>query len=186
MQNKSDEALVKLYLSGDEAAFNELYSRYKNLVKFYCRNLYLLGAESEDLIQEGMFGLIKAVNGYKDGAGTFKSYASVCIKTSILNAVKKFAGKKNGPLNESSDIGVLDALGFFYHTPEETIVDKERGDELKLKIYAALTKNEILVLSLYLSGLTYAEIAEKLNKTEKAVDGALFRARKKIINVIGA
>ena len=131
-----------------------------------------------------MFGLIKAVNGYKEGAGSFKTYASVCIKNSVLNAVKKFAGKKNGPLNESSDIGVLDALGFFYHTPEETIVDKERGDELKLKIYAALTKNEILVLSLYLSGLTYAEIAEKLTKTEKAVDSALFRARKKIINDI--
>lgn len=186
MQNKSDEELVKAYLSGDESAFNELYSRYKNLVKFYCRNLFLLGAESEDLIQEGMFGLIKAVSGYKEDAGTFKNYASVCIKTSVLNAVKKFACKKNGPLNESSDMGVLDTLGFFYNTPEEVIVDKERNDELKFKIYSVLTKNEILVLSLYLSGLTYAEIAEKLGKTEKSVDGALFRARKKIINVIGA
>ena len=186
MQNKSDEALVKLYLSGDETAFNELYSRYKNLVKFYCRNLFLLGAESEDLIQEGMMGLIKAVNGYDESAGAFKNYASVCIKTSVLNAVKKFAAKKNGPLNNSADISVLDTLGFFCHTPEEDIVDKERSYELKLKIYAVLTKSEILILSLYLSGLTYAEIAEKTGKTEKAVDSALFRARKKIMNVIGA
>ena len=78
--NRTDEELVFLYQKGETEVFNEIYDRYKNLVKFYSRNLFLLGAESDDLVQEGMLGLIKAVNSYNSDKSSFKTFATLCIK----------------------------------------------------------------------------------------------------------
>ena len=177
----TDEQLVLMYKSGNETAFNEIYSRYKNLVKFYSRNLFLMGADSDDLMQEGMMGLIKAVNGYRDGESSFLTYASHCIKTSLITAVKKYANKKSSPLNNSDSYDVLDKIGFLNPTPEDVVLNSESDKELKLKIYSELSKTEILVLNLYLYGYSYDEIAKNLNKNVKSVDNALSRARKKII-----
>lgn len=177
----TDEQLVLMYKSGNETAFNEIYSRYKNLVKFYSRNLFLMGADSDDLMQEGMMGLIKAVNCYRDGESSFLTYASHCIKTSLITAVKKYANKKSSPLNNSDSYDVLDKIGFLNPTPEDVVLNSESDKELKLKIYSELSKTEILVLNLYLYGYSYDEIAKNLNKNVKSVDNALSRARKKII-----
>ena len=181
----TDEELVLAYKNGNENAFNEIYSRYKNLVKFYSRNLFLLGADNDDLMQEGMLGLIKAVNGYREGESSFLTYASTCIKTSLITAVKKYANKKSSPLNNSDSFDILDKIGFLNPTPEDMVLLAESDKELKLKIYSELSKTEILVLNLYLYGYSYEEIAKNLGKNVKSVDNALTRARKKIISRLG-
>lgn len=181
----TDEELVIEYKKGNENAFNEIYSRYKNLVKFYSRNLFLLGADNDDLMQEGMLGLIKAVNGYREGESSFLTYASTCIKTSLITAVKKYANKKSSPLNNSASFEILDKIGLLNPTPEDVVLLAEDDKELKLKIYSELSKTEILVLNLYLYGYSYDEIAKSLNKNVKSIDNALSRARKKIISRLG-
>ena len=181
----TDEELVLAYKNGNENAFNEIYSRYKNLVKFYSRNLFLLGADNDDLMQEGMLGLIKAVNGYRQGESSFLTYASTCIKTSLITAVKKYANKKSSPLNNSDSFDILDKIGFLNPTPEDMVLLAESDKELKLKIYSELSKTEILVLNLYLYGYSYEEIAKNLGKNVKSVDNALTRVRKKIITRLG-
>ncbi|MBR2323209.1 MAG: sigma-70 family RNA polymerase sigma factor [Clostridia bacterium] len=181
MKNYSDEELIKKYRDGSQDAFNEIYSRYKNLVKYFCRNLYLLGAEEGDLIQEGMLGLIKAVNGYSEGDASFKTYLIACIKSSLVNAVKKYGGLKSSPLNNSIKLETLDEIGLFSPPPEEQIVKKEQSSELSKKIYEYLSKNEKEVLTLYLQGYSYVEISTILGKDTKSVDNALSRCRAKII-----
>lgn len=188
MIGDSDEDLVKRYKSGSQEAFNEIYSRYKDVVKYYGRNLYLLGADSDDLMQEGMMGLMKAANTYDGSKSAFKTYASACIKNCLYSAVKKFASNKNQALNLSDsldDCKIISGFSLFAPTPEDEVINNEKMRELRFKIYSALSKREILVLELYLEGLSYAEIAEKVGKSVKSVDGALTRARKKIRNCIG-
>lgn len=180
----ADEKLVLDYRSGNSAAFDELYARYGKLVKFYSRNLFLLGAENEDLLQEGMFGLIKAVNGYREDSGVkFITYAQACIKSSLINAVKKYSSGKSSPLNNSVSPEILDKTGLFAQTPEDIVLSTERDTELRRRIYDALSKNEIIILNMYLEGLSYSEIAAAINKNIKSVDNALSRARKKIIKL---
>ncbi len=188
MLNKSDETLVKEYKNGDIEAFNEIYSRFKGTVKFFTRNLYLLGADDDDLMQEGMIGLMKACNTYSEDKSSFKTYATVCIKNSLYSAVKKFSSQKNKPLNISDSLDdehILSGLSLFSVTPEDEVINKEKIKELRFKIYSSLSKLEILVLELFLDGLSYNDIALKTGKTVKSIDGALSRARKKIKNCIG-
>ncbi len=185
MVNLSDEELVKAYKQGDETAFNEIYSRYSGLVKYFCRNLFLLGAENEDLMQEGMFGLINAVNKYKEGGTSFLTFATTCIKNSLLTAVKKYSKNNSSVLNNSVPTEILDSMQIFDITPEDIVLSKESSVELKHKIYGALSKSEIIVLNLFLEGLSYSEIALKTEKNVKSVNNALTRARKKIIKCIG-
>ena len=177
----TDEELIKKYRNGDALAFNEIYNRYKGTVRFFARNLYLLGADTEDLIQEGMLGLIEGVNCYKEGESSFKTFANVCIQNKLKSAVKSYAGKNKSPLNNSTSIYNLDELGFFGDNPEEVILQRESGNEIKNKMLNCLSSYEISVLELYLKGLTYEQIALKLQKNLKAIDNALQRARKKII-----
>lgn len=178
--NYTDEQLVELYKKGDANAFNEIYSRYKNTVRYFARNLFLLGADFEDLIQEGMLGLIKAVNLYKNEESSFKTFATLCIKSSLYTAVKKYSGFKFFPLNNSESYDVLDKLGFYGQTPEEIALLKESGNELSSYLNKDLSKNEMDILNLYLCGYSYVEIASKTGKKVKAIDNALQRVRKKI------
>ena len=184
MKNFTDEELVLLYQKGNQEAFNEIYARYKNLVKYFCRNLYLLGAEESDLIQEGMLGLIKGVNGYQKGANTFKTYVTTCIKTSLFTAVKKFAGNKSSPLNNSLNLESLDKLNVFSPPPDEQVFLNEENNYLVKLIKSNLSKFEFKVFKLYLQGYSYLEISEKLQKNQKAIDNALSRCRSKIIKCL--
>ena len=180
---KTDEQLVSLYRKGNSNAFDELYDRYKNLVKFYARNLFLLGAENDDLLQEGMLGFFKAVTAYKEGESSFKTYATLCIKASLNTAVKRYSNNKSKPLNTSAPFEMLDNLGFISITPEQSAIIKESNSELKNKIFSMLSKNEVIVLEYYLQGLSYQEIANKTEKTVKSVENSLARARKKIMSL---
>ena len=185
MKNLSDEQLVLQYKNGNALAFDEIYNRYKSLVKYFCRNLFLIGAESEDMVQEGMLGLFNAVSSYSEGQSSFSTYATVCIKNKLLSAVKKYSNNKNSVLNNTVSTEVLDNLQIFANTPEDFVLFKENGKELKNKLTEQLSKTENKVLKLFLEGLSYEEIAEKTGVKIKSVDNALTRARKKIINFIG-
>ncbi len=179
MINLSDEELVKLYKNGSQDAFTELYSRYKSIVKFHCRKFFWIGTEIEDVIQEGTKGLFNAVQTYKEEVASFKTYASLCIKTAVLTAIKKYNANNTSKLDNIS----LQSLEGFVHlvtTPEEFVLDKESDNEILSKIYKDLSKREKEVLKLYLEGLNYIEIAEKLSIEVKAVDNALVRAKNKI------
>lgn len=185
MKSLTDEQLVELYHQGKEDAFNELYSRYIGLVKYFCRNLYLIGAEEVDLVQEGMLGFIKAVNGFRGGESQFKTYLTACVKSSLFTAVKKYSGLKSSPLNGSVKLETLDGLGVFSPPPEDQILINESGNELTAKIYSNLSKFEKLVLKYYLEGYGYLEIADKTGKDVKSVGNALSRCRNKIIKRLG-
>lgn len=185
MKDYLDEELVVLYREGKEEAFNELYLRYKGLIKYFCRNLYLLGAEEGDLIQEGMLGLIKAVNGYKEGQASFKTYLTTCVKSSLFTAVKRYGGLKSSVLNDSVKLENLDSLGIFFPPPEEAILNEEKTYEVSSKIFSGLSKFEQKILKLYLEGYNYVEIAKFCGKNVKSIDNALSRCRKKIIKRLG-
>ena len=185
MDKLSENNLIALAKSGDEAAREQLFNNYKQLVSAVVRHYFLIGGDQDDLMQEGMLGLIKAVNGYRQGESSFLTYASTCIKTSLITAVKKYANKKSSPLNNSDSFDILDKIGFLNPTPEDMVLLAESDKELKLKIYSELSKTEILVLNLYLYGYSYEEIAKNLGKNVKSVDNALTRVRKKIITRLG-
>ncbi|MBQ3235402.1 MAG: sigma-70 family RNA polymerase sigma factor [Clostridia bacterium] len=185
MKNLSDERLIELYRGGSQDAFNEIYSRYKGLVKYICRNLYLIGAEESDLIQEGMLGLIKAVNGYKAGQASFKTFVTACIKSSLFTAVKRYAGTKSSALNASLKLEDLDGLGLFSPPPEDTILGIESSNELVRQIYDGLSSLEKKVLKYYLEGYGYNEISDLVGKDVKSVGNTLSRCRNKIIKKLG-
>ena len=180
---RSDEQLVLLYRTGDANAFNELYKRYMVTVKFFARNLYLLGADYEDLLQEGMLGLVKAVNSYKEGESSFRTFATLCIKSSLYTAVKKYSANNALPLNNREDISVVDKSNIFSENPEDGFINQEGVNELIKNISDKLSKKENEILKLYLEGLSYDEISKKTNLNFKAIDNALQRARKKIKSI---
>ncbi len=185
MISRTDEELVLLYKKGDANAFNELYLRYMRTVKYFARNLFLLGADYEDLLQEGMLGLIKAVNLYKSEESSFRTFATLCIKSSLYTAVKKYSATSSFPLNNSDPYDILDKIGLTGKTPEEETIKKEGVNELSKLISDNLSKTEMQILTLYLEGLSYEEISKKTSKNLKSIDNALQRARKKIIKCLG-
>lgn len=177
--------LVSMYKNGNALAFDEIYNRYSKTVKYFCRNLFLIGAESEDMMQEGMLGLFNAVSTFNEGQSSFSTYANVCIKNKLISAVKRYSNNKNSVLNNTVSAEVLDGLKIFSNTPEDFVLFKENGRELQNKLKTQLSKTENEVLKLFLEGLSYVEIAEKTGKNVKSVDNSLTRARKKIIKIIG-
>ncbi len=183
MSEHTDIELIALYKGGQDEAFNELYERYKYMIKSCARSFFLVGGDSEDLIQEGVIGLLKAVNSY-NATNAFSTYAYACIKNSLLTAVKKAQSFRNKPLNYSVSI-YSDGLEITPTTdPEEEIIGKESADELIQKINKTLSSFEITVLKLYLEGLSYIEIANKLNKQSKSIDNALQRIKRKISKIL--
>lgn len=180
----ADEELVQLYKSGTADAFNELYKRYKYVIVAASRYFYLSGGDKDDVLQEGLIGLFKAVDGY-NGKSSFKSYAYLCIKHTVLSAVKTASSNKNKPLRDyvsiygtSSDLNRL--LG---GDPEEKVIDDENSSEFMDKLVGKLSKFEREVLDLYLDGLNYSEISTAVGKSEKSIDNALQRIRKKIFKI---
>ena len=183
MNERSDIELIALFKGGQDEAFNELYERYKYMIKSCARSFFLVGGDSEDLMQEGVIGLLKAVNSY-NGANAFSTYAYACIKNSLLSAVKKAQSFRNKPLNYSVSI-YSNGLELTPTTdPEEEFIGKESADELIQKINQNLSSFEITVLKLYFEGLSYVEIATKLNKEAKSIDNALQRIKRKISKIL--
>lgn len=192
LKNLSDDDLQHRAISGDRNAEDFLVEKYSRLVKACARPFFLAGGDSEDLIQEGMLGLIYALRDYNpDGGAAFKTYAELCIKRRLYSAIKTAAGNKHAPLNDylpleassyDGDIPESEAIlhADFRREPEDLLIDKERSDEILSDFSVHLSGLEAEILGLYLKGLSYREIAKKINKPLKSVDNAVQRVRKKL------
>lgn len=193
--NKSsiaDEDLCAQAAKGDRGAEEALVLRYSRSVRVCARPFFLAGGDSEDLIQEGMLGLLSAIREFQPGRGAkFSTFAELCIRRRIISAVKAAAGGKHTPLNNyvSLDPSLFLAdqdfapFGTAYHrqgNPEDVVIHQENLSALEEIIQSRLTSLEVDVLTRYLNGLSYAEIAEEVHRSTKSVDNAVQRIRRKI------
>lgn len=193
----NDEKLLSLSSQGDKIAEEELLQRYKNFVRKRVRAYFLVGADTDDIVQEGMIGLYKAIRDYDPKKNdNFKAFAELCITRQVITAVKTSQRNKHTPLNSYISLNrpVFDneSETTFYDIlaketvsgPEEMIVDAETVEELKSKIYEVLSKFEIQVFDLFLQGCSYIEISEQTDRTPKSIDNALQRIKKKISAIL--
>lgn len=184
----SDDELIIMSRSGDDRAEEILAKRYGKLVRICSRQFFLVGGDGEDLIQEGMLGLLNAIRRYDPaGDASFKTYAERCIRNRLLTAVESANRMKNDPLNRGLSLDVLQGEDeVFSHSdrlsvrcPEDIILEREQVTEMRIAYKRRLSKFESDVLERYLRGLSYAEIAVSMGKTEKSIDNAVQRIRKK-------
>ncbi|HPF54277.1 MAG TPA: RNA polymerase sporulation sigma factor SigH [Clostridia bacterium] len=192
MSDMTDEQLTELTKQHDEAAAEELYHRYFGLVYARARAYYLIGAEQKDLIQEGMVGLFKAVNDYSAERGAFRSFADRCITRQMLTAIKSATRKKHGPLNSYISFSrppvdgelqrsLEEVLTDMYNIdPEDTVIKREALNTVLMRVENELSTYEKQVLQLFVGGSSYAEIAQKLHRSQKSVDNALQRIKHKL------
>lgn len=192
-QDEKDEELVTRSRAGDSLAEEQLLKRYSDVVKREVRFLFLVGAETEDLIQEAMIGLVKAIREFSpEREASFRTYAVTCIRNQIRTAIRDANRKKHHPLNsyvsiyededESGSAGISDRITEEQDNPENIVIRKERLAELEKKMQELLSPLEQRVAALYLEGLSHAKIAEQLGKPERSVNNALTRIRTKLKN----
>ena len=175
----TDNELIALYKKGDVVAFETIYDRYRNLIKAIVRPFFLVGGDSDDLIQEGFLGLLKAVNTYDESKlATFSSFAYTCISSSVKTAVKRDLSKKNLPLNSAISIEGLEIVSI--DDPESQVIRSELSKELSQRLKSELSAFEFKILKLWLGGASYAEISEQIGKPAKSVDNAVQRIKKKL------
>lgn len=188
----TDESLCARAASGDRAAEEALVLRHTRLVRVCARPFFLAGGDSEDLIQEGMLGLLSAIREFRPQKGaSFRTFAEVCVRRRIISVVRSAAGGKHLPLNDSVSLDPslflanqdFTSFGTAYHhqrNPEDVVIHEENLSALEDAIYQGLTRLEAQVLEHYLGGLSYAEIAEEVQRSTKSVDNAVQRIRRKI------
>lgn len=184
----TDEQLLSLARDWQGGAEEALAERYIRLVRVCARPFFLSGGDSEDLLQEGMLGLLSAIRGYDaDKGASFKTYAETCIRNRIQSAIRSAGRKKHAPLNDGLSLDeVLSAeaqsLGtrYFQRSPEEQVLARESEKEFISAYSRCLSKFEARVLSLYLDGLSYEEMANVTERDVKAVDNAVQRIRRKL------
>ena len=188
----ADEALCSLAASGDRIAEEALVMRYNRLVRVCARPYFLAGGDSEDLIQEGMVGLLNAIREYDPGKGSsFRTYAETCIRNRILSAIRAAARDKHTPLNHyvSYETPLLDGNTDSYplsasrqpqQNPEDMLISREERRERLGTLKGQLSGFEAQILDLYLRGLSYVEIASEVDRSPKAVDNAVPRIRRKV------
>lgn len=189
----SDEELVELSSSGDRRAVEIILSRYKNLVKSRAKAYFLAGADHDDIVQEGMIGLFKAVRDFDiTKQPSFRGFAELCVKRQIITAIKASTRQKHIPLNsyvslseplydDNGDRTLSDMLAERVSTnPEDLMLKRENAEILSSEIESKLSTLEKTVLSLYLTGLNYQEIAVQLKRSPKSVDNALQRIKNKL------
>ena len=189
----SDEELIVRYRDGDTDAMDFIFERYKHLVRKKAKAMFLAGGDNDDLIQEGMIGLYKAIRDYHtDREASFATFASMCINRQMITAVAASNRKKNMPLNtyvsydmpaggdEDSDMRLVDILQSQTElNPEKLLIDKEHNRDLKSRLKEVLSTFEQQVLTYYLEGMDYTAIAKKMQKPPNSVDNALQRIRSK-------
>ncbi|MGM0924509.1 MAG: RNA polymerase sporulation sigma factor SigH [Bacillota bacterium] len=188
-----DEQVVELVHNGDSDALDYLITKYRNFVRAKARSYFLIGADREDIIQEGMIGLYKAIRDFReDKLTSFKAFAELCITRQIITAIKTATRQKHIPLNsyvsldkpiydEESDRTLMDVIsGAKVMDPEELIINQEEFDDIELKMGELLSDLERKVLVLYLDGRSYQEISEELNRHVKSIDNALQRVKRKL------
>ena len=191
----TDEEMISLFRDGDREAMEKLLEKYKGMVLGKAKSMYILGGDSEDLIQEGMLGLFKAVRDFDCGRdASFRTFAQLCVTRQLYTAVKASARKKHLPLNsavslssplreENGDERDEELLDFLEadpsSNPEAYLIGQEETERLEEMIEKELSPLEKQVLELYLTGMGYVEIAHVLNRDEKSTDNALQRIRAK-------
>ena len=181
----SDEELISRMRNGESGISDYLMEKYKGMVRKKARAMFLIGGDSDDLIQEGMIGLFKAVRDYQAGKdASFQTFARICVDRQIYSAIQNSNRQKHQPLNSYVSLSQEDEDGCFdevwAENPESIIIDQENTRTLEKEIYDKLSTMERKVLEYYMDGCSYAKIAEILGKTPKSIDNALKRIRKKI------
>ena len=192
-----DNEIIALAKNGSESAQEYLIEKYKKIVRIKARGYYIMGGDTEDIIQEGMIGLYKAIRDFDETKQVnFYSFASLCITRQIHTAIKSANRQKHIPLNssvsldravfeENEDFTYLETFrtGDIYN-PENLIISSENKTELEQRIAKSLSPLEKRVLFLYLRGKSYVEIAAIIDKDEKSIDNALQRIKKKVTKIL--
>ena len=186
----TDNELLKRSAAGDRNAEEQLVERYMRLVRSCARPLFLAGGDSEDLIQEGLLGLLSAIRQFDPGCGaSFSTFADHCIRMRLLSAIKSASRLKHLPLNDGVSLEQLSENpelqfsanpDFLRHNPEDLVLARERTEELYYELSQCLSRLEKQVLDLYLDGYSYREIGFRLRKEPKAIDNAVQRIRRKL------
>ena len=182
----TDEELIERLRDGEQELEDYLMEKYKGMVLKKAHAMFIVGGEREDLIQEGMIGLFRALRDYQPGkSATFATFANLCVERQIYKAIEMSGRLKNKPLNSyislSEEVSpILDSLAFEQQDPEAIVIDRENVNVMQEKIRQHLSRFETRVLDSYLEGMTYTQIAEAMGKSPKSIDNALQRIRGKI------
>ena len=195
-ENLTDEDIVTLVKTGDEKALTYLLEKYKELVNIKVGRYFLIGAEREDVMQEGMIGLFKAIKSFdQEKQNSFKSFANICIERQLITAIKTSNRQKHMPLNsylslntaaydnnEEDSVELIDTFNSnTIEDPLETVMKKEYYEQMQNNIEKSLSKFEKQVLERFIKGESYTVIAKRLDSPVKSVDNAIQRIRKKAI-----
>ncbi|WP_183030244.1 RNA polymerase sporulation sigma factor SigH [Clostridium sp. 1xD42-85] len=192
-----DEKIVQLIHRGNSHALDYLIHKYRNFVRAKARTYFLIGADKEDIVQEGMIGLYKAIRDYDgDKLSSFKAFAELCVTRQIITAIKTATRQKHIPLNsyvsldkpiydEETDRTLLDVIaGSKAIDPQELLINQEKYGDMEMKLSELLSGLEKKVLQLYLDGRTYQEISVALERHVKSIDNALQRVKRKLEQLI--
>lgn len=190
-----DEILIEFARAGDNQALERLIEKYRHLVRAKSRSYFLIGGDYEDIIQEGMIGLYKAVRDFRgDKLSSFRAFAELCITRQIITAIKTATRQKHSPLNsyisldkpvyeEDSERPLLDILVETHaKSPEDLLIIREKQEDMETKIGSVLSELEQQVLQLYIDGRSYQEMSGLLGRRNKSIDNALQRIKRKLEN----
>ena len=192
----SDDDVVVLAQQGDGEALEYLLDKYKNFVRGRARSYFLVGADHEDIVQEGMIGLYKSIRDFRpDKQSSFRAFAELCVKRQIITAIKTATRQKHVPLNsyvslnkplygEESDRTLLDVIEGRVTNPEELFIGQEDMSHIQEQIGTVLSDLEQQVLAAFLDGKSYQEIAEMLGRHVKSIDNALQRVKRKLTHFL--
>lgn len=193
----TDEQIVLLAQDADGAALEYLLNKYKNFVRTKARSYFLIGADHEDIVQEGMIGLYKAIRDYRaERLSSFRAFAELCVTRQIITAIKTATRQKHIPLNsyislnrpiyeEDSDRTLLDVITEESRSnPEDMIIDREDLTQIEGRIGQMLSDLEKEVLVRYMDGKSYVEIAEEMHRHVKSIDNALQRIKRKLLKYL--
>ena len=192
-----DEEVVSYVQQGNTIAAEYLMNKYERIVRKKANTYFLIGSDRDDVVQEGLIGLYKAICDYdKNKRSSFKSFAELCITRQIITSIKSATRLKHSPLNsyvsiykpineDESERILLDTLVSGESIdPQELLINREKYRNLQFQLMKTLTKLEWEVLRLYLQGCSYEEIAKQLNRHEKSIDNALQRVKRKVENLL--
>lgn len=194
----TDEELIAMIRSGDNGPVDFVMNKYKNMVKCKAKALFLVGGDTEDLIQEGMIGLFRAICDYdKSGGSSFATFASMCTERQMYKLIQSHNRQKNSPLNnyvslyqsagedESATLNLESMISTDNESnPEVCVIARESASKMEELLKSALSSFEREVFDLFVQGYNYRDIAEELDKTPKSVDNALRRIRRKLTDII--
>ncbi len=185
----TDEQLIEMWHEGEQNVMDYLIDKYKSMVRQKARVLFLVGGDQDDLIQEGMIGLFKAIQDYRpDKEASFWTFAQLCVDRQIYRAIQSSNRRKHQPLNGyvpmHGEEWEVEERTVFQQSPESMMIDQENAKQAEALILRQLSKMEAEVLRLYMDGNNYLEIAEQLGKSPKTIDNAIQRIRRKVKMVL--